>query len=86
MATNKAVMEVDCPPPGYTNPLNRLERGMEKIQTVMKDDLDPDVMDLLLDVLQKRWLEMYRDMEARGDAVWRCYWAVWGVLEGQEAF
>ena len=83
-AANKAAIEVDCPPPAYTNPLKRLEHGMKKIRTDLKDDIDPDVMELLLSVMKTKWAETHKDREIRGNAIWKQYWAIWGTITGQE--
>jgi hypothetical protein len=76
-------MEIDCPRPTFTNPLKRLKRGTDKIQTTLKGDADPNVVELILDVMKMRWAEMYKHIDTRGEAVWKQYWGIWGMIDGE---
>jgi hypothetical protein len=81
---HRRAMDVELPPPDYENPITKLEKHIQAAKTLIEEDIMRKELSEILPVIREQWGRMVveRDMGIR--KVWEDFWAVWGVLKGQE--
>lgn len=84
MAAHKRLMDVECPPPSYENPLKKLEADIERMKGLICEGIYADELRHGLFEAQRRWAVMVKERRDCVREAWVPFWGVWGVLRGQE--
>lgn len=84
-AVRDRITDIECPPPGYANPLKQLDRTMERVRGLIAAGVRVHELSAEMERMRAERVGMVAQMDAAVDAVWREYWALWDKEDGQES-